>query len=145
MKITVIGSIKFADKLIEIYYKLKELGHEPIVHERLFGFADKTSEEAISLENNLVEHSEIKRKYNFIKAWHDLIIKGEAVLVCNFSKGEIENYIGGNTLMEMGFAYTSDKKIFLLNPIPENISYSEEIKTMVELENVLNGDLTKIK
>ena len=35
----------FADKLIEIFHKLKELGHEPLVHENLFGVADGTEEE----------------------------------------------------------------------------------------------------
>jgi nucleoside 2-deoxyribosyltransferase len=87
-------------------------------------------------------HAEAKRKYNFIKIWHDLIINSDAVLICNFDKNGVENYIGGNTLMEIGFAYVNDKKIFLLNPIPEEMSYTDEIKAMVD--NVLDDDLSKI-
>ena len=72
----------------------------------------------------------------------DLITKGDAILVCNFDKNGIRNYIGGNTLMEIGFAHVNNKKVFLLNPIPEEVSYVDEIKAMTDL--VINGDLTKI-
>ncbi len=43
--------------------------------------------------------------------------------------------------MEMGFAYGLDKKIFLLNPVPD-MPYKEEILAMQP--TVLNGDLTKL-
>jgi len=43
----------------------------------------------------------------------------------------------------MGFAHVNDKKIFLLNPLPEESPYIDEIKAMVNI--VLNGDLAKIK
>ena len=44
--------------------------------------------------------------------------------------------------MEMGFAHVNDKKIFLLNPIPKNVSYIDEIEAMVD--EILDGDLEKI-
>ena len=45
--------------------------------------------------------------------------------------------------MEMGFAHVNDKKIFLLKPIPEEVSYVDEIKAMADV--ILDGDLSKIK
>jgi hypothetical protein len=141
MKITICGSVKFADKLVDIYRQLEALGHEPIMHEDMFGIADGTAKELIDgIELN---HSEIKKKHNFIKLWHDLIVSGDAILVCNFDKNGIKNYIGGNTLMEIGFAHTNDKKVFLLNPIPEDVSYADEIKAMTDV--VIEGDLKMIK
>ncbi|MDO8668120.1 MAG: hypothetical protein Q7K35_03405 [bacterium] len=141
MKITLCGSVKFADKIVEMHKRLAELGHEPQIHPDMFGIADGTARELIDAKNN-GEHYQIKIKYNFIRAWYDLIINGDAILVCNFDKNDIKNYIGGNTLMEMGFAHVNNKKIFLLNPIPEEVSYVDEIKAMVDV--VLDGDLTKI-
>lgn len=139
MGITICGSVKFADKLVEIYRELEKLGHEPIMHKEMFGIADGTARELIDgIEMN---HSEIKKKHNLIKAWYDLIVGGDAILVCNFDKKGIKNYIGGNTLMEIGFAHVNDKKIFLLNPIPD-VSYADEIKAMVNV--ILDGDLNKI-
>jgi len=48
---------------------------------------------------------------------------------------------GSMTLLEMGFAHILNKKIFLLNDIPEMI-YTDEIEAMQPI--VLNGDLTKL-
>jgi len=141
MKITICGSVKFADKIVDIHKRLADLGHKPQIHQNMFGIADGTDRELTDAKNN-GEHHQIKIKYNFIKAWHDLIINGDAVLICNFDKNGIKNYIGGNTLMEIGFAHVNNKKVFLLNPIPEEISYADEIKAMVDV--VLDGDLNKI-
>lgn len=140
MRITICGSIKFADKLVEIYRELERMGHTPMMHEKMFGIADGTAKELI--DGIAIDHAEVKKKNNFIRFWHDLIKSGDAVLICNYDKNGIKNYIGGNTLMEIGFAHVNDKKVFLLNPIPEDVSYTDEIKAMVDV--VLNGDLNKI-
>jgi hypothetical protein len=142
MKITICGSVKFAKEIVDIYHQLEKLGHEPIIHKEMFAIADGTAKEIIDgIKGG--EHHEIKRKYNFIKAWYNFIVNSDAILVCNFDKKGIKNYIGGNTLMEMGFAHVNDKKVFLLNPIPEDVPYVDEIKAMADV--VLDGDLSKIK
>jgi hypothetical protein len=140
MKITICGSIKFARQLVNIYHQLEKLGHEPQMHKDMFGIADGTAKELINGINS--NHSEVKRENNFIKIWYNLIVSGNAILVCNFDKDNIKNYIGGNTLMELGFAYVNNKKVFLLNPTPEKVSYVDEIKAMQPI--ILNGDLSKI-
>jgi hypothetical protein len=140
MKITVCGSIKFAKKLVETYHQLEKLGHTPMMHEEMFGIADGTAKELI--EGIVSNHAEVKRKHNFIKWWHDCIKSGDAILVCNFDKNGIKNYISGNVLMEIGFPHVNDKKVFLLNPIP-NIGYRDEIEAMQPI--ILNGDLSLIK
>lgn len=141
MKITICGSVKFADRFVEIYHRLKELGHEPMMHEDMFGIAEGTAQELIDgIEMN---HGKIKKKHNFIKWWHDCIKSGDAILVCNFDKNGKKNYIGGNTLMEIGFAHVNDKKIFLLNPIPTKAPYLDEIKAMVD--EVIEQDLKRIR
>ncbi|MFH1894888.1 MAG: hypothetical protein ABH813_03250 [Patescibacteria group bacterium] len=142
MKITICGSIKFADKLVEIYHQLEKMGHQPLMHKQMFGLADGTAEQLKDMRNN-VEKSEIKRKYNYIRWWDDCIKSGDAILVCNFDKSGIKNYIGGNVFLEIGFAHVNDKKVFLLNPIPGEVSYIDEIKAMTDV--VLSGDLSKIK
>jgi hypothetical protein len=54
----------------------------------------------------------------------------------------IKNYIGGNTLMEMGFAHVLDQKIFLYNPIPEIPYYKSEIEAVKP--TVIHGNLSLI-
>ena len=67
----------------------------------------------------------------------------DAVLVLNYDKNGIKNYIGANTFMEMGFAHILNQKIFVLNPLPEFEFYRTEIEAMRPI--ILNGDLSKIK
>ncbi len=140
MKITILGSVKFAKNLVEVYRELEKMGHQPMMHEKMFGIADGTATAIIDgIEK---DHAKLKRQEGFIKWWHNCIKSGDAVLVCNFDKKGIKNYIGGNVLMEIGFAHVNDKKVFLLNPMPEEVSYTDELKVMVDV--VLDGDLTKI-
>jgi len=112
-----------------------------MMHEKMFGIADGTA--AAIIDGIEKDHAKLKRQEGFIKWWYNCIKNGDAILVCNFDKNGIKNYIGGNTLIEIGFAHVNDKKVFLLNPIPEEAPYVDEIKAMTGL--VLNGDLTKIK
>jgi len=67
----------------------------------------------------------------------------DAVLVLNYDKKGIKNYIGGNTLMEIGFAHVLNQKIFLLNPIPEIPFYKTEIEAVKPM--IIHGDLARIK
>lgn len=69
------------------------------------------------------------------------IEKSDAILVINYAKKGITNYIGGNTFLEIGLAFWLGKKIYLLNPIPD-MDYMTEMYAMQP--TVLNGDLTKI-
>lgn len=137
MKITIIGSSSFRGKMRDYKAELEKLGHTAIVHEwYLNGKMDELEEQRRK------EHAALKKRYNFIKWYYDAIVGSDAVLVLNFDKNGISNYIGGNTLMEMGFAHVHGKKVFLLNQVPE-IGYKDEIQAM--LTEVLNGDLSRIK
>ncbi len=69
--------------------------------------------------------------------------KSDAILVVNNKKNDIENYIGGNVLIEMAIAFYLSKKIFILNNLPEESTYIEEIKGMLPV--VLKGDLEKLQ
>jgi hypothetical protein len=53
--------------------------------------------------------------------------KGDAILVVNDEKHGVENYIGGNVLMEMTLAFYLHKPIFLLNGVPQGSMLEEEI------------------
>lgn len=71
----------------------------------------------------------------------DEVVWSDVILVCNYDKNGVANYIGANTLLEMGLAFHLNKPIYLLSSIPE-ISYKEEILGMWPI--VIDGDLKKI-
>jgi hypothetical protein len=130
MKIAICGSISFAKEMLDTRKQLEKLGHIVITPEKITKYADKTS--AIEDKWDKIEHDVFKTYFEKIK-------KVDCVLIINKDKNNIKNYIGGNSLIEIAFAHVLNKKIFLLNPIPE-MSYSEEIKAMtpIIIENNLN-------
>ena len=70
------------------------------------------------------------------------ISTAKAVLIANFEKNGIENYIGSNTFLEMGAAFIFEKPIYLLNPVPHQAN-REELLALEPI--VISGDLSKIK
>ena len=140
MKIALIGSSYFCKEMVEYRDRLKALGHECELHEHYVARASGKLPEL--WERMQKEHAKVKIEHDYIRYHYNEILKSDAVLVLNFDKNGIENYIGGNTLIEMGQAYVNNKKIFLLNPIPI-MQYKEEIEALQPV--VINNDLIKIK
>ena len=141
MKITICGSNAFKDEMIDYKNKLIAMGHEGIIHPDYEAFARGEKQDV--WQKIQTNHGKAKREEGYIKWYYNAIVNSDAILVLNFDKKGIKNYIGGNTLMEIGFAHVNNKKIFLLNPTPQKVSYVDEIKAMVD--KILDGDLNRIK
>ncbi|MFA4942394.1 MAG: hypothetical protein WC564_02035 [Patescibacteria group bacterium] len=141
MRIVICGSSAFKEEMLKYRDKLTSMGHEPIVHPDYEDFVMGRKPEIWSQVSG-GEHYKAKISQGYIKWYYQAIFDSEAILVLNFDKRDIKNYIGGNTLMEIGFAHVNNKKIFLLNPIPEEVSYTDEIKAMVDI--ILDNNLEKI-
>lgn len=137
MKIGIIGSMQYTEKMLEVQESLNNLGHEAFLtdlHKSLVGKSDEEKEKI-----------KLHQKYNMdaIRHFWNAMQGADAVLVLNYDKNGIKNYIGGNTLMEIGFAHVLNQKIFLLNPIPEIPYYKTEIEAVKPI--IINGDLLLIK
>lgn len=136
MKIGIIGSMHYTEKMIELKEELISLGHQAFLtnlHEAFLGKNDEEKEKIKIFQKN---NKDAIREF-----WREMQ-GADAVLVANYDKNGIKNYIGGNTLMEIGFAHVLDQKIFLINPIPEINFYKTEIEAMNP--TILNGDLNLI-
>lgn len=147
MKITLCGSIAVYDEMLEINNKLEQLGHE--VKLPPFEVKDENGNMVPVKEYYAKRKSETNnsswvwdRKEQAMRFHFQKVEWSEAILVLNYDKNGVSNYVGANTLLEMGLAFYLNKKIFLLNDIPE-ISYKEEILGMKPI--VINQDLEKIK
>ena len=137
MKIGIIGSMQFTDKMLEIKSELNQMGHEAFLtdlHKTMIG------KDAVEIEK-----IKLHQKFNMdaIREFWRMMQGADAVLVLNIDKNGIENYVGGNTLMEIGFAHVLNQKIFMFNPIPEMPYCKTEIEAVKPV--VINGDLNLIK
>jgi hypothetical protein len=134
MKITICGSLKFHDQMLGLQKQLESLGYIcylPIKVEGVNYWAtDSTARIHAKASKDLV--SEHFRK----------IQDSDAILVANYTKHEIVNYIGANTFLEIGFAHFIGKKIFILNPLPDQPYINEELASMQLI--ILEGNLQKM-
>ncbi|KKS51936.1 MAG: Maf-like protein [Candidatus Magasanikbacteria bacterium GW2011_GWC2_42_27] len=127
MKIALCHSMQYAEKAKEVQQWFQARGHE-----------------AFPSSFNELETLKLKQKFELdaIREHWGNIEKSDKVLILNYDKHGIPNYIGGNSFLEMGFAYILKKPLYLLNPIPDMPYYKTEIQAMKPI--VLNGDFEKI-
>lgn len=136
MKIGIIGSMQFTEKMLEMREQLNTLGHDAFVTDLHKAFIGKTDKEKETIKIHQ------KNNMDAIREFWNAMQGGDAVFVLNLDKHGIANYIGGNTLMEMGFAHVLNQKIFLYHPIPEIPYYKTEIEAMKPV--IIDEDLSKV-
>jgi hypothetical protein len=138
MKITICGSQTNSFKIHEIKNKLEKAGHVIYSHELMEQYAKGNKKVIAETKNN---HAKMKINNNTFKWYYEKIKQSDAILVCNFEKNNTPGYIGGSVLMEIGYAYVLDKKIYFLFPLPE-VNYKDELIAAQPI--ILNGDIAKI-
>jgi hypothetical protein len=136
MKIFIICSKKFYGEILSIKERLEKSGH--II--TLPNCFDDPSTESRYRELGTEEHS--KWKSEMIRHSQEVISDMDAVLIINFEKNGVANYIGGATFLEMYDAFRLNKKIFIYNDIPEWI-LKDEIVGFCPI--LIKGDLSLIK
>jgi hypothetical protein len=130
------SSKAFYGKIDSISKQLQKLGHDIV----LPNHSDEPETEARMWKIGKKVHARFKAE-KFHQS-RKKIKNIDAVLVLNFAKNGIENYIGGATFLEMYDAFMMGKKIFLWNDIPEGILY-DEIHGFAPV--VINGNLKLVK
>lgn len=134
MKILLVCSKAFYDKLYYFKKELEKLGHEvfmPNCHDAPETEAKYRGTSAhAAWKAGKIKHSE------------EVIKNMDAVLVLNYDKNGQKNYIGGATFLEIYDAFRLGKKIFFINDLPEGMLKDELIAFN---PIVINGDLRFIK
>lgn len=136
MKIAICASMIFAEKMLEVKRQLEKIGHIAFISQFAEGYLGKTEKE----KEELAVHD--KNEHDAIRKFWEIIKKSDGILVLNYDRKGIRNYIGGNTLMEIGFAHVLNKQIFLMNPIPDIEYYRSEIEAVSPV--ILDQNLNQI-
>ena len=136
MKIIICGSISAAEEILAVKSKLEKMGHEVEIPEGI-----KNEFLRGRTEVSIEEKAGDKIKYDLIRGYYNKIKNYDTLLVVNPEKRGVSGYIGGNTFLEMGFAYVLKKKIVCLYSLPK-LSYTDEIMAMQPI--IINNDLNKI-
>lgn len=149
MIITICASITFSEEIIAVKKQLEKMHHQvniPYLTQKI-NQGELTVQDYLDIRAKDGGDLALRQKQSvdLIKRYWELIKNSDAILVLNLKKKNIENYIGGSMLIEMGFAYGFGKKIFLFNPPPlrsSKIHYVDEIMDMKPI--ILDRNLVKI-
>ncbi len=135
-KICICGSLAFTDEIKAIDQELRNLGFEVLLPNGVIKeITKKPGYDPVAAKRN--------NGYDAIRDHFKKIKQADAVLICNFTKRGIENYIGANTFLEAGFAYYLGRPTYALNPLPDQAYIHDEIMSLDIV--VIDGDLSKIK
>ncbi len=129
--------MQFTERMMGLCEQLEKMNHQAFMSKFAPLFIGKTDEE----KEEIKIHQ--KNKQDAIREFWKPMQDADALLVANYDKHGIKNYIGGNAFLEMGFAHVLNQKIYLLNPIPKMPYYETEIIAMQPI--IIDGDLAKIK
>lgn len=135
MKIFIICSKAFYSQIPKIKTELESRGHEITLPN---SFDNPNAENEM---RNLGSEIHSGWKAEMIRHSEQVITGMDAVLVLNFEKNGVRNYIGGATFLEMYDAFRLNKRIYLFNPIPDNMLMDEIIGFKPA---IINGDLSQI-
>ena len=140
MKVLIICSTSFYDR-IEAIRKVLEGNGNVVLMPNCYD-EPVTNEDKLEMDEN-VYMDFFKRMYFESR---EAISNIDAVLVLNYTKIKngkaFDNYIGASTFLEMYEAFMQNKKIFVMNDLPDNMLF-EELKGFNPV--IINGDLGKIK
>ena len=109
------------------------MGYKKYLEERGYGVLLPSMKDF----HHLGEDSLAKIQYDLINEHFQKIDQSHAVYVANYDKNGIAGYIGGNCFLEMGLAFYRKIPIFLLNDIPQQVSYREEL---IALKQIVVGE-----
>jgi len=140
--ITICSSASFYKQAVDIQAKLQKEGFTVII--------PATAEKMKASGDFNVDHyktwfADVKdyhKKAALMEGHFKEVDKADAILVLNYEKHGVQNYIGGNVLMEMALAFHRGIPIFVFNEIPNESPFLEEIIGMGSIP--LAGKLDKM-
>lgn len=122
MKVLIHASLDFAKEIIDVKNFFDEHLNISVILPELTRYQDIRD-----VDGDDVTFTKIKNRLSIENMKN--VEKCDGLLILNYTHRGIENYVGGNSFLEMCIAFYLNKPIFLLNDIPENMHYTEEIKS----------------
>ena len=120
--ITIHASLDFKDEMVAAKEYLESMGLDVILPEL---------KRYQHIRDDLGDDKRFtKIKTRLTKQNMSNVEKCDYLLILNYSHRGYDNYIGGNSFLEMIVAFYLHKPIYLLNGISKNMPYTEEIKAL---------------
>lgn len=140
--IVLCSSGSFYKHVNQIADQLEEMGYRTVVPETAAKMKKHGDYDIAKVKRWIDNDRLFHLKQRLAMGHFNEVAKGDAVLIVNDDKPGKPAYIGPNATMEWGVAYFLGKPVFILNGVPKDSNFYEEVYGM---STVLDGDLAKIK
>lgn len=128
--ITICSSASFYRQAVKVQHQLETRGFSVIIPATAVLMMKTGDFEVSHYKTWFGNKNDYPKKAALMKGHFAEVAKADAILVLNYEKHGTPNYIGGNVLMEMSIAFFLNKPIYILNEIPKEPSFFEEIAGM---------------
>lgn len=125
--ITICSSANFFRQAADVQDKLEKLGFDVLMPATAMVMKKSGDYNVDHYKTWFGDKNDYHKKTKLVRGHFDEIEKGDLILVLNYEKHGVKDYIGGNVLMEMTIAFYLNKPIFILNDIPKESPFLEEI------------------
>ena len=123
MKILIHASLDFKQAMIDAKKYTEENSHHHIMLPELTRYQDIRDVQGDDETFTRIKNRLTKENFKNVEYC-------DVLFILNYSHRGIENYVGGNSFMEMVIAFFLKKPIYLLHEIPEDMTITEEIKSL---------------
>ena len=128
--VTICSSANFYRHVVDIQEQLEKLGFRVIIPHTAKVMKKTGDFDVNHYRTWLKDKKDYHKKTWLIREHFKEVANSDIVLVVNHEKHGTPNYIGGNVLMEMALAFHLGKPIYILNEIPSESLFLEEIIAM---------------
>jgi hypothetical protein len=140
--ITICSSANFYKQVVVVQEELEKLGYTVLIPATAIKMKQSGDFNVEHYKTWFGDANDYHKKTALMRGHFDEVNKGDIILVLNYEKHGVENYIGGNVLMEMALAFYQNKPIFVMNDIPSESSFLEEIIGLGAIP--LHGNLAEL-
>jgi len=125
--ITICSSANFYRHAVDIQQQLEKQRYKVIIPHTAEKMKKSGDYDASHYRTWLKDSKDYPKKTWLMREHFKEVASGDITLVINNKKHGQANYIGGNVLMEMALAFHLGKPIYILNDIPDQSPFLEEI------------------
>jgi hypothetical protein len=141
--IAVCSSANFYRQAVDVQTELEARGYKAIIPINAERMKESGDFDPSHYRTWLKDANDYHKKTALMRLHFTEIEKADSILVLNFEKHGVDNYIGGNVLIEMALAFYLHKPVYIFNDIPKESPFLEEIIAMQPI--VMHGDINKLE
>jgi hypothetical protein len=121
MRVLIHASLDLRDLILHAAQVLKDAGADVLLPDL------QRYQHIRDVEGRQEEFDQIKHRLSRENA--ELVASTDVLYILNADHRNIPNYVGGNSFYEMSIAFFLNRPIWLMNEVPDNMPYTEEIRS----------------